>query len=88
MIEPARFKPRTVYVTYIAATPEKVWQALTDPAFTAQYFFGRTIEIEPKVGGSFLMRMPDGEVDMKGEVTEWSPPRLRRCPPGGRTPCR
>jgi len=70
-----KFKPTTVYVTYIAATPEKVWQALTDPAFTAQYFFGRTIEIEPKVGGSFLMRMPDGRVDMKGEVIEWSPPR-------------
>jgi uncharacterized protein YndB with AHSA1/START domain len=71
----AAFKPKTVYVTYIAATPDKVWQALTDPAFTAQYFFGRTIEIEPKAGGSFLMRMPDGRVDVKGEVVEWSPPR-------------
>jgi uncharacterized protein YndB with AHSA1/START domain len=71
----AKFKPKTVYVTYIAATPTKVWQALTDPAFTAQYFFGRTIEIEPEVGGSFVMRMPDGRVDVKGEVVEWSPPR-------------
>jgi uncharacterized protein YndB with AHSA1/START domain len=71
----AAFKSKTVYVTYIAATPDKVWQALTDPAFTAQYFFGRTIEIEPKAGGSFLMRMPDGRVDVKGEVVEWSPPR-------------
>ena len=42
MIDMAAFKPKTVYVTYIAATPDKVWQALTDPAFTAQYFFGRT----------------------------------------------
>ncbi len=75
MIDMAAFKPKTVYVTYIAATPDKVWQALTDPAFTAQYFFGRIIEIEPKVGGSFLMRMPDGRVDVKGEVVEWSPPR-------------
>ena len=75
MIGMAAFKPKTVYVTYIAATPDKVWQALTDPAFTAQYFFGRTIEIEPKAGGSFLMRMPDGRVDVKGEVVEWSPPR-------------
>ena len=75
MIDAAKLKPRTVYVTYIAATPEKVWQALTDPAFTAQYFFGRTIEVEPRAGGSFLMRMPDGRVDMRGEVIEWSPPR-------------
>jgi uncharacterized protein YndB with AHSA1/START domain len=28
------FKPKTVYVTYIAAIPEKVWQALTSPEFT------------------------------------------------------
>jgi uncharacterized protein YndB with AHSA1/START domain len=41
VIDMAGFKPKTVYVTYIAATPDKVWQALTDPAFTAQYFFGR-----------------------------------------------
>lgn len=29
MIDIATFKPNTVYVTYIAATPERVWQALT-----------------------------------------------------------
>jgi uncharacterized protein YndB with AHSA1/START domain len=75
VIDMAAFKPKTIYVTYIAATPDKVWRALTDPAFTAQYFFGRTIEIEPKAGGSFLMRMPDGRVDVRGEVVEWSPPR-------------
>jgi DNA-binding transcriptional ArsR family regulator/uncharacterized protein YndB with AHSA1/START domain len=27
-----------VYTTYIHATPEKVWQGLTDPAFTARYW--------------------------------------------------
>ena len=30
----AKFKPKIVYVTYIAATPEQVWQALTDGAMT------------------------------------------------------
>ena len=64
----ARFKPKTVYVTYIASTPEKVWDALTQPEFTKQYFFGRTIEIEPKKGGAFILRMPDGRVDVKGHV--------------------
>ncbi len=34
MIDTAKFRPNTVYVTYIAATPGRVWQALTDPAFT------------------------------------------------------
>ena len=40
MINVSQFKPKTVYCIYVAATPEKVWQALTDPVFTRQYFFG------------------------------------------------
>ena len=74
MTEPT-FKPKTVYVTYIAATPEKVWQALSSPDFTRQYFFGRTIELTPSVGGSFILRMPDGRVDSQGKVVEYDPPR-------------
>jgi len=31
-------KPRFVYVTYIATTPERLWQALTEPAFTRRYW--------------------------------------------------
>ena len=59
MSEPT-FVPKTVYVIYIAATPEQVWAALTSAEFTRQYFFGRSVEIEQKVGGDFMMRMPDG----------------------------
>ena len=70
----SEFKPKTVYVTYIASTPEQVWAALTQPAFTQQYFFGRSIEIEPREGGSFILRMPDGRVDVKGKVVTWDPP--------------
>jgi uncharacterized protein YndB with AHSA1/START domain len=75
MIDAAKFKPKTVYVTYIAATPEKVWQALTDPAYTRQYFFGFAVEAGPKVGGAFRLLTPDGKVHVRGEVVEWSPPR-------------
>ena len=71
----AEFEPKTVYVTYIAATLEKIWQALTSPDFTAKYFFGRTVEIEPKIGGTFVLRMPDGRVDVQGSVLKWDPPR-------------
>ena len=70
----AEFKPKTVYVTYIASTPEKVWDALTQSEFTRQYFFGRSIEIEPREGGAFILRMPDGRVDVKGKVVTWDPP--------------
>jgi uncharacterized protein YndB with AHSA1/START domain len=64
------FVPKTAYVTYIASTPEKVWAALTEPEFTRQYFFGRSVELEQRVGGSFILRMPDGRVDVQGRVVE------------------
>ena len=71
----ARFTPKTVYVTYIAATPEKVWQALTSSDFTRKYFWERSIELEPKLGGAFVLRLPDGRVNVQGKVIAYDPPR-------------
>lgn len=75
MIDVESYKPGTVYVTYIAAEPDAVWKALVERAFTQQYFFGSAIEIEPVVGGSFRLLMPDGSVHVSGSVIEWAPPR-------------
>ena len=75
MIDIAAFKPRTVYVTYIAAAPGKVWQALTKPEFSKQYFFGFAVDIEPRAGGRFRLLWPDGRLHVSGEVVEWLPPR-------------
>jgi len=61
-------KPKTVYVTYILTTPEKLWDALTRPEFTRKYFFGRAVELDCKVGGDFILRMEDGRIDVKGRV--------------------
>ena len=69
------FKPMTVYTIYIASTPEKVWQALTSAEFSRKYFFGNAVEIEPRVGGAYIMRTPDGALHISGEVIEWDPPR-------------
>jgi uncharacterized protein YndB with AHSA1/START domain/DNA-binding transcriptional ArsR family regulator len=38
-------KPAFVYTTYIRTTPERLWQALTDPAFTRRYW-GATFETD------------------------------------------
>ncbi len=54
------FKPMTVYTIYIASTPEKVWQALTSAEFCRKYFFGNAVEVEPRVGGAYIVRTPDG----------------------------
>ena len=36
--------PRHVFQTYIRATPEAIWQAIVDPAFTRRYFHRTAIE--------------------------------------------
>ena len=79
MVDIRKFKPKTVYVTYIAATPDRVWQALTDPEFTRQYFSGFAVDVEPRTGGAFYLRYPDGRVHMSGKVVDWSPPRRFAC---------
>lgn len=79
MIDTAKFRPQTVYVTYIAASPEQIWQGLTDPAFTRQYFGGFAIDVEPRQGGAFFLRYPDGRVHIAGQVLDWSPPRRFSC---------
>ena len=79
MVDVSAFNPNTVYVTYIAASPEQVWQGLTNPAFTKQYFGGFAVDVEPRTGGVFRMLHPDGRVHISGEVIDWSPPRRLVC---------
>ena len=68
-------KPKFVYVTYIRATPEKLWQALTEPEFTRRYWCASWQECEWKPGSSWKMMVPDGTVTDSGEVLEVDPPR-------------
>ena len=62
------FRPATIYIIYIAATPEQVWQALTTAEFSRKYFFGFAVETELWVGGPFTIRTPDGSVHIDGQV--------------------
>jgi uncharacterized protein YndB with AHSA1/START domain len=69
------FKPAIVYTIYIVSTPEKVWQALTSAEFSRKYFFGNAVEVDLRVGGSYIVRTPDGALHISGEVIECDPPR-------------
>lgn len=69
-----QFKPLTVYTIYIASTPERVWQALTSAEFSRKYFSGFAVEMEPKLGGTFIVRAPDGSEHISGEILEYDPP--------------
>jgi uncharacterized protein YndB with AHSA1/START domain len=69
------FKPLTVYTIYIAATPQKVWEALTSAEFSRKYFFGNAVEVDLRVGGAYIQRTPDGALHISGEVIECVPHR-------------
>jgi uncharacterized protein YndB with AHSA1/START domain len=67
--------PDLVYITYIRTTPEKLFQALTDPAFTKQYFGGVAFDTDWKPHSKIHVPGPDGPV-LWGTVLQVDPPRL------------
>jgi uncharacterized protein YndB with AHSA1/START domain len=64
------------YVTYIRTAPEKLWTALTTADFTKQYFFGRSIESNWKIGAPVKYWQEDGTLDISGRVLVCDPPRF------------
>lgn len=69
-------KPSFVYVTYIQATPEKVWEALTDADMTAEYWGHRNVsDWQPGSRWEHLRTDGSGIADVVGEVIEAVPPR-------------
>jgi uncharacterized protein YndB with AHSA1/START domain/DNA-binding transcriptional ArsR family regulator len=70
-----RAMPQTfVYVTYIRTTPEKLWDALTDPAFTRRYWSGCWPDSTWAVGSPWRLMTPDGRLADRGEVLECARP--------------
>jgi uncharacterized protein YndB with AHSA1/START domain len=47
-----------VYTTYISTTPQRLWQALTDPAFTRRYW-GTTFTSDWEVRNSPIRHRRD-----------------------------
>jgi uncharacterized protein YndB with AHSA1/START domain len=68
-----------VYAIFIRATPEKVWEAITKPEFTAQYFYGSVIDSTLEPGTPYLGFSADrSQQFVDGEVVDSDPPRLLR----------
>lgn len=49
-----------IYQIFIKATPEAIWDAITEPGFSAYYFYGCRVETTGEVGTPFRYRSPDG----------------------------
>ena len=64
-----------VYVTIIRTTPEKLWEALTDPTLIRQYWYGVNVACAWKKGAPWKMAFPDGRLADAGRILEIDPPR-------------
>jgi len=72
-------EPKFIYVTYIVTTPERLWQALTDGAFTERYWFGTRVESDWTPGAPVSFRRA-GALSDSGHVLKCEPFRLLSYP--------
>ena len=64
------------YSIFIDGTPEQIWKALTNGGFTKQYWAGRDITSDWKVGSAVTFKVDDtDDVETSGEVLEYDEPK-------------
>ncbi len=66
--------PQHVFATFIRATPDAIWRALTESEFTTRYWYGSSIHSDWAVGSPYELRT-NGNTAIAGEVLEADPPR-------------
>ena len=67
-----------VYVIYIRTTAEKLWDGLTQPEFTRQYWCETWQDTTWQPGASWKLMIPDGRVGDAGKILEYDPPKRLR----------
>ena len=76
-LEQEKMNTKFVYTTYIKTTPEKLWQALTEPEFTRRYWGGLALVSDWQVGSPVLLQYGDREPQDQGQVVLVSDPHRR-----------
>jgi uncharacterized protein YndB with AHSA1/START domain len=64
-----------VFEIYIRTTPERLWEAITDPEIRSKYNFGARLSSDWTPGSRYEMRTPTGDGLGEGENLEVDPPR-------------
>jgi uncharacterized protein YndB with AHSA1/START domain len=64
-----------VFEIYIKTTPERLWEAITDPEMRSKYNFGARINSDFKRGSEYKQSTPDGRLLGEGKNLEVDPPR-------------
>ncbi|HEX5266359.1 MAG TPA: metalloregulator ArsR/SmtB family transcription factor [Acidimicrobiales bacterium] len=73
--EPPMDLPDFVYTTYIRTTPERLWRALTDPAFTSRYW-GCSFRSDWQAGSTYALEQAGVRIaDPEQKVLVSDPPR-------------
>jgi uncharacterized protein YndB with AHSA1/START domain len=74
--EPMPTAPTQVYQVFIRATPEQIWQAITQPEFTARSFYGSRVDTTGVAGSPIRHYAPDGTTLWGDDsILESDPPR-------------
>jgi uncharacterized protein YndB with AHSA1/START domain len=73
-LEDGRMTTKSVYEVYIHATPERIWEAITSPELTAQYYYGTAAHSDWRPGSHLEYLYPDGRLAADGSVLEVDPP--------------
>ncbi|MEA2126609.1 MAG: hypothetical protein QOI80_3391 [Solirubrobacteraceae bacterium] len=71
-----------VHRVFIKAPADRIWEAITDPAFNSRYGYGTPNHFELRPGGAFHVEASQAMIDhgasnpiIDGEVLEVDPPR-------------
>ena len=65
-----------IYEIYIRTTPERLWEAITDPVIRSRYNFGAAVNSDWKVGSTLSMGVSGGGIELgEGEILEVDPPK-------------
>lgn len=68
-------KPAHIYKTYIRGHVAAVWEAITNPDLTEQYFYGTRVQSDWTVGSDMTYTYPDGRVASTGTILAIDPPK-------------
>jgi uncharacterized protein YndB with AHSA1/START domain/DNA-binding transcriptional ArsR family regulator len=73
---PSMDKPEFVYTTYIKTTPERLWEALTNPAFTIRYW-GCSYDTDWRQGSTYTLEQNGARIADPDQLVLVSDPPKR-----------
>lgn len=61
-------RPSYRYEAYLRCSPDRAWEAITDPQLTANYYYGTLVESDWEVGSAIRYFSKDGKLVADGEI--------------------